>query len=348
MQTPVWALQMIWLLIDSSGIGGAERHVATLAQSFVRKGLDPQVVLYADHGHHPWLTQLDAADLPVRVLRGHLSGLIGALAYERPRLVHTHGYKAGIVGRLVCRMLGIPVVSTFHAGERSNYPVAIYQFLDEWTSFLGSRIAVSDPIANHLPFFARVIPSFVAVPDYTYGALPGSVGFVGRLSSEKGPDVFCELAKRSPAGLEWHIFGDGPMRHALESEYGALIQFHGVVTDLQDVWPRLGLLLMPSKFEGIPLAALEALAAGVPVLATRVGGLPSIVIPEATGWLFEPGNIDDALSRLTAWSNLSGDRLLAMRKACRQHVDAHFSERVVLPRIVDVYRRLGLDVPMAL
>jgi glycosyltransferase involved in cell wall biosynthesis len=339
---------MIWLLIDSGGIGGAERHVATLAQSFVHKGLDLQVVLYADHGGHPWLTQLHAAGLPVRILTGNLGGLIGALAHERPGLVHTHGYKAGIVGRLVCRTLGIPVVSTFHAGERSNYPVALYQFVDEWTSFLGSRIAVSDPIANHLPFSAQVIPSFVAMPDCTYGDLPARVGFVGRLSPEKGPDVFCDLARRSPAGLEWHVFGDGPVRRALESEYGALVQFHGTVTDLQDVWPRLGLLLMPSKFEGIPLAALEALAAGVPVLATRVGGLPSIVIPEETGWLFDPGNLDEALSSLTAWRHLRGDRLLAMRKACRRHVDAHFSERVVLPRIVDVYRRMGLDIPMAL
>ena len=113
---------MIWHLIDSSGVGGAERHIETLASSLQRRGLAVQVVLVADHGNRPWQQQLAGAGIRYTHLDGRFSTLVGALRRARPALLHTHGYKAGILGRLAARLAGVPVVSTFHSGERGPFP----------------------------------------------------------------------------------------------------------------------------------------------------------------------------------------------------------------------------------
>lgn len=340
---------MIWQLIDSSGVGGAERHVATLAAALQRRGLDCRVVLYQDHGPNPWLGQLASAGLTPLVLGGSMRSLHAALRRERPALLHTHGYKAGVLGRLAARMAGVPVVSTFHSGARGAMPVAAYERLDEWTSFLGRRIAVSDGIAARLPFAAAVVPSWVHVPDEApAGPLPRRVGFLGRLGHEKGPDLFCALAARvGTVEIGWHVYGDGPMRAELEARYGTVVRFHGVVTDVARIWPTLGLLAMPSRFEGVPLAALEAMAAGVPVLASEVGGLPTVVRDGKTGWLVPPGDLDAAADAVRRWLQLGEARQLALRAACRAHVAAAFGEDERMAEILAIYREAGIGSPAA-
>ena len=343
------ARPLIWLLIDSSGVGGAERHVSMLAESLIRRGLRVTIVLYGDHGHNPWLDQIVAARVPHLLLDNTVASLIKMTHRERPQLIHTHGYKAGILGRIGGRLAGIPTVSTFHSGLRGRGRVYLYDLIDEWTSFLGARIAVSAAIQQRLPFSSTLIPSFVQVPSNSMGGggLPRRVGFVGRLSEEKGPDVFCEIAACSPPGLEWHVFGSGPMRAGLEERFGPHVRFHGSVVDLSGVWPSLGLLLMPSRSEGLPLAALEALAHGVPVLASRVGALPSVVIAGVTGWLFESGCVAEAREAVCRWQSCNSEQQSMLRQQCRTHVRTHFSEQQWVPPVIDIYRQTGLPVPAA-
>lgn len=339
---------MIWLLIDSSSVGGAERHIAILAQSLKRHAIPAEIVLYADHGLNPWIEQLEETNASVRFLDGTFMGLLNALRREAPGLLHTHGYKAGVLGRIAARMAGIPVVSTFHSGERFGFPVNVYHWLDDWTSFLGQRIVVSEKIKCRVPFPSVWIPSFIMTSaDAPTGTLPRRIGFVGRLSEEKGPDLYCALARKSPPGCEWHVYGNGPMRDTLEREYGGIVRFHGIVTNLESVWPTLGLLLMPSRFEGLPLAALEALSAGVPVLASRVGDLPSVVVDGETGWLFQSGDLDAALCCLHHWLTLDSSTHVAFRRSCWSHVRTNFSELRWFPEIIGVYREAGYSSPMS-
>ncbi len=341
---------MIWQLIDSSTVGGAERHVATLADGLRSGGHPVEVVLLADHtasrGLNPWLSQLADARLPYRHLDGSLGALRRALAAHRPGLLHTHGYKAGILGRLAARAASVPVVSTFHSGERGALPVGAYEFLDDWTSFLGGRIAVSETIARRLPFTSAVVPSYVqTAPSAPVGPLPKLAAFVGRLSAEKGPETFCRLATQDITSrsdpLAWHVWGDGPLRAGLEATYRQHVTFHGIATRMDDVWSQVGLLVMPSQFEGVPLAALEAAARGIPVLASRVGGLPTVVDHGVTGWLFEPGNLTAAAAGLQAWRDAAGRDATALRRACWAKARADFSETRWLPDVVAVYRSQG-------
>jgi glycosyltransferase involved in cell wall biosynthesis len=341
---------MIWQLIDSSTVGGAERHVATLADGLRSSGHPVEVVLLADHsasrGLNPWLSQLDDARLSYRHLDGSFGSLRRALVKERPKLLHTHGYKAGILGRLAARVAGVPVVSTFHSGERGAFPVGAYEFLDDWTSFLGGRIAVSETIARRLPFKAAVVPSYVkTAPSAPTGPLPKLAGFVGRLSAEKGPETFCQLAaediRSQTDPIAWHVWGDGPLRAELEAKYSQHVTFHGIATRMDDVWPQVGLLVMTSQFEGVPLAALEAAARGIPVLASRVGGLPTVVAERVTGWLFEPGNLSDANAGLQAWRDAVSQDATALRRACWVKARDDFSETRWLPEVLAVYRSRG-------
>ncbi len=337
---------MIWLMVDSSGIGGIERHIATLAQSFKKRGIAAEVILFGKHGENPWLRQLEAANLSVRILDNSFSSLVSALKQHRPVLLHTHGYKAGILGRIAARLKGIPVVSTFHSGEQVPFPVNIYFLLDRYTAFLARGISVSKEIRDRIPFTTSHIPNYVLPPDSPpTGPLPRRVGFVGRLSHEKAPDLFCQLARSATNNVEWHVYGDGPMRAGLEQRYGDCVTFHGVVTDLDAVWRNMGLMLMPSRFEGLPLAALEALGHGIPVLASHVGALPDVVKTGKTGWTFQPEDMEGAKAGLESWLGLGEQEQASMRQACRIHLSKEFSEEKRLSQLLEVYRAAGLSLP---
>jgi glycosyltransferase involved in cell wall biosynthesis len=333
---------MIWLLVDSATVGGIERHIATLAQALNRSGEHAEIILLADHGANPWRDQLATANLNVQTLDGSLGGLVHAVKTQKPSLLHTHGYKANILGRLVAQWTRTPVVATFHAGERAPFPVNAYQTLDEWTSILGGRIAVSHAIQATMPYRSRVIENFLLTPPKPVATqLPRRIGFVGRLSLEKAPDRFCELAQRCGHIAEWHVWGDGPMRPELENAFAAHVTFHGLITDLTPVWPSLGLLVMPSRAEGLPMAGLEAFAAGVPIAACPVGGLPTLVEPGKTGWLFDGNDLADAERAITTWANLGEPEQRAMRLACWQLVADKFSDSTQLPELLEVYRSAG-------
>jgi glycosyltransferase involved in cell wall biosynthesis len=335
---------MIWIVVDSSTVGGIERHIATLADALRRLPLATEIVLLAAHGENPWLQQLRAAQLPFRVLDGSVPGLMAALRQGRPQLLHTHGYKANIVGRLCARWLRIPVVATYHAGERGAFPVNAYQLMDEYSSILGGRLCVSAAIRDQLPYASVVTENFMVAPAApTVGKLPRHIGFVGRLSAEKAPDLFCRLARRCAGPDLWHVWGDGPMRAQLEREFGGHVQFHGLVTDLSAAWSTLGLVVMPSRAEGLPMAALESLAAGVPVVASAVGGLPSVIKDGQTGWLFASGDLDAACAHVETWRRLTVADQATLRQTCWQFVRDNFSEVRQMPKILAVYRSAGLE-----
>jgi glycosyltransferase involved in cell wall biosynthesis len=335
----------IVLLLDSSGIGGIETHVATLAAALRRAGEDAQIVFLADHGENPFHAQLRTLDLPFAVLDGQVKSLWNGLRRLRPQWLHTHGYKAGLIGRLVARLQGLPVVSTYHAGERAPFPVGLYQRLDEWTGFLAEGIAVSEPIARKLPFRAELIPNFIRIPEAISLPLrskPG-VAFVGRLSPEKAPERFCALARLMPDRARFHLYGDGPMRPALEAEFGGHVTFHGFRADMQAAWPEIDLLVIPSRAEGLPMAALEAIARGIPLIATDVGALASVIGEGEAGFLL-PDGPDEAviaagLGALESWLARDDGARRALSAQARARAIRHFGEGPALLAIRAVYAR---------
>ncbi len=340
----------VWQIVDSSTIGGIERHMALLTESLLRHGIETQLVLYQDHGANPWIDQLDQAGIKARHLEGTFGGLVRALRQDRPVLVHSHGYKANILSRFAARLLGISSVSTFHMGERPVWPVSLYAAVDAYSAVLSERIAVSAEIQKRLPYSSTLIANFIALPAARpeFAAPPQAIGFVGRLSHEKGPDYFCELARRANRDdVAWHVFGDGPMRVDLEARYGDCVTFHGMVTDMATAWPSLGLLVMPSRAEGLPLAALEALAAGIPIVGADVGDLGTVIVEGETGWLCPAHDLETFSRAIAAWLDLDVSSRLALRESAWRHVERNFSERNAVPKLLAIYARLGVEMPAA-
>lgn len=332
----------IWQLVDARSIGGIERHVSELTRALNAHGVPARAVLYAPHEPNLWLGQLQNEGTPHRVLPGGARALLRAMLEDRPAVVHTHGYKAGIVGRACARLLGIPAVSTFHAGETGRWPINAYQAFDAATSLLAKRISVSGAIAARLPFSSDTIANFVTLPPVDLTAqLPRRAAFVGRLSEEKGPDLFCDIARGVGSTVQWDVYGDGPMRSALETEYGSVVRFHGFVSDMNAVWKDVGLLVMPSRAEGLPMAALEALARGIPVAASSVGGLPSLLDPIGPTWLYPAGDIDAAVRSVRHWRSLAPSSEATLRATCRNVVERSFSAAGILPKVLGVYRSAG-------
>lgn len=329
----------IWLALDSRGAGGIESHVAQLAQALQAEGRAVRIVLLADYGGHPLQAQAAAAGIPLECLDGSPLALWQALRRARPALLHTHGYKAGILGRLAATLLRLPVVSTFHAGEPGRGRLRLYQWLDEHSAGLGISAAVSAPIAARLGGRAALLDNFVCLPPARIHA-PLSLAFVGRLSHEKGPDQFLAIARELPQ-LTCLVFGDGPLRAELQAQAGSNVRFMGMVNNMQDYWPQIGLLCMPSRHEGMPMAALEAMAHGVPVAAFAVGGLPLLASEPAGGMLCAPGDIAALAAAIAAWQQLSTAQRRARGNAARQWVAERFSPEAVLPSILRLYAQAG-------
>jgi glycosyltransferase involved in cell wall biosynthesis len=170
------------------------------------------------------------------------------------------------------------------------------------------------------------------------------VGFFGRLSEEKGPDVFIEIATqlRDREGIEFIMAGGGPLEEKIrESIAGRLLhnlRFLGFV-DAREYLPRCDVLVVCSRLDGRPNSVMEAQAMGVPVIASRVGGLPEMVSEGRTGLLVDS---EDVCGFARAILDLSGDRSRyeQMRQAARPWAEQHFSLRGSIDEYMELLRDL--------
>jgi glycosyltransferase involved in cell wall biosynthesis len=126
------------------------------------------------------------------------------------------------------------------------------------------------------------------------------IGFSGRLSEEKSPETFVEIARRlhGTKNLRFVMTGSGRLESRLRREISKLphdvkFDFLGYVENVNEVINLYDVLVVPSMIDGRPLVVLEALSSGVPVIASSVGGIPDVVIDGKTGWLCQPGKVED-------------------------------------------------------
>ena len=226
---------------------------------------------------------------------------LGAIRALHPDVLHTHGLRANLLGRLYGRLHDVPVVTTVHSFLAQDYPseanAAPALLLDGATLHWSRRlIAVSSAIAADL--IARgalagsvaVVPNGIAPPPPPDpAALPAIVQahpllcVAARLHRTKGVDVAVRALALLPTA-QLAVLGEGPERDALRrlaAELGVLDRLHllGFRPDFGAIVAGADLLLVPSRAEGFGLAAVEAMAQGVPVAASAVGALPEIVGP---------------------------------------------------------------------
>ncbi|HSS10639.1 MAG TPA: glycosyltransferase family 4 protein [Acidimicrobiales bacterium] len=264
--------------------------------------------------------------------RQALSELKTLLRQGRFDVVHTHSAKAGTVGRLAARRVGVPrIVHTFHGfpfhefqsrPRRAGY-VAIEKALGRFThAFLAVGTAVAaEAIRRGIAPPDRIRTIGVAVDTATpvptakeraearrsLGVPPGTrvVGTVGRLDYQKAPEHFVEAIARTRRSDVFGVWiGDGPLRADAERLVGrrglvGRFSFLGERPDVPALLPGLDIFAMSSRYEGLPCAVVEAMTAGLPVVATAVNAVPDVVVPGETGLLVPPGR-PDLLARAIA------------------------------------------------
>ncbi|MBE3577573.1 MAG: glycosyltransferase family 4 protein [Limnochordales bacterium] len=178
---------------------------------------------------------------------------------------------------------------------------------------------------------------------------PLRIAIVSRLSREKGVDLICPALrgwKQRDRPLEVRIAGDGPwgerLRHQVDTAgLGGEVKLLGRLTgaEVRNLLGWAELLLLPSRTEGLPLAILEAMAAGRPVVASRVGGIPWLVRDGVDGWLVEPGRPESLRRGLElAWAHRS--QLATMGAKARQRVAESYSADRMIARTLELYRCL--------
>ncbi len=232
-----------------------------------------------------------------------------------------HGYKAHILGRLAARRAGVPAVAVSRGWTGETRKVKLYEWLDRrHLRFMDHVVCVSDGQAAKVRNWCRVPARRLSVirNSARLGAFENAdpkarerlLGFfagdsavsqvvlgAGRFSPEKGFGVLVEAAaavcRDNPrAGVV--LFGEGPLRGELEAQVAKLgltgrVVLPGFRTDLDALIGGADVVVLPSYTEGLPNVALEASAAGVPVVATAVGGTPEAVADGTSGFLVPPG-----------------------------------------------------------
>ena len=230
-------------------------------------------------------------------------------------IIHAHGYKADIYVYFALPASGIPLVSTCHTWYDNNLLVTLYGMADRLVlRKYAAVVAVSDEVKQRLLragvredkiHLVRngidLRPFENASPSLRNGFAKGDppiVGLVGRLSIEKGVDIFLQAATRVLLELpstRFVVVGEGPDRDKLESLIDQL-QIRGSALmlgrrdDMPSVYASLDIMASASREEGLPMAILEGMASSLPVVATAVGEVPTIVLDGRTGILVPPKN----------------------------------------------------------
>lgn len=324
-------------LTASTHFGGPERQMLGLAVA-LPQSVRTTFVSFAEGGRcAAFLDRVRGDGFDVLALRHDTPHLVAAVRELTAVLRETscdvllcHGYKADLLGRVAARRVGVPAVAVSRGWTGENRKVRAYEWLDRrhlrlmdrvvcvsdgqaakvrrWCGVPESRLTVIRNSARLAAFESRdpgarrtllgCFPSDSAVSRLVVAA--------GRLSPEKGFGVLVEAAadvlRHDPAaGVV--LFGEGVLRPDLEGrvrELGIADRFvmPGFRTDLDSLLPAADVVVLPSFTEGLPNVALEAGAAGVPVVATVVGGTPEVVADGETGFLVPPGEPEVLAAKL--------------------------------------------------
>jgi glycosyltransferase involved in cell wall biosynthesis len=336
-------------VVSSLQIGGAERLVVDLAGAQLRSGLDAWIV---DLGRSDGPLDAIARALGVRVvrigrLRSHLArtAALAAILAGRDHPVHVHNPWAlrsvlpilpTLRGRVVYTRHG---ASPYDRGAWRAIHWCARRFIDHVTFVTDEARASFETAHGASPERHVVIENGVMVEPKVPRRIPPArlrIGAVGRLVELKGQRYIIDAIAGLPPGvrarIELHLFGDGPERGRLADQARAALAdttvvFHGTVIDRERIYSAIDVLAMASRTEGQSMAIMEAMARGVPVIATKVGGNPQLVRDGVTGMLVPAGDssaIRAAVARLLAEPELvvKFGRASHARIAARHSIDA--------------------------
>jgi len=358
-------------LVAPAACGGLERVVQLLATGLAGAGHEVHVACVSlpgdASGLESFVAPLSAAGIPTHPI------VVGGRAYAReraairalcqrlsPDVVHTHGYRPDVLDASVPRYHGIPIVTTAHGFTGGPWRNRLYEYVQRRAfrrfdavvavaRVLGERLARSGVSRSRL----HVVPNAWrrstetqprAAARRTLG-LPAEglvIGWVGRLSGEKGADVLIDaLPHLRAVPLTVSMIGGGPERQSLETRatqlgVADLIRWHDVVPDAERLYSAFDVFVLSSRTEGTPVVLFEAMGAGVPIVTTAVGGVPDMLssdeatlVPSGDPRALAEG-IRDVYTHPAAAARRAG--------AARERLERDFSVGPWVERYMDIYR----------
>lgn len=361
-------IRVAYVITRSDTIGGVQMHVKDLVATLLAQGHEAKVFL----GQEGVFTEvLRAAGVPYQSLH-HLKRRIspledfkavlelkGALSRYSPDLIACHSSKAGWLGRIAAKMVDIPVVFTAHcwAYTEGVPPVrrAVYRWAERFAAPLASRIITVSDHDRQVAIRAGVarFDQLVTVRNGIRNAAPERqvrrlsqpvrLVTVARLDNQKNhADLFKALAELRHANWVLDIIGDGPLEPSLRTMADSLgidrqVNFLGLRKDVPRLLAGAQVFILASHWEGLPLSILEAMQAGLPVVATDVGGVSEALVDRETGFLVSCGDVSALKDRI---AQLLEDEALRARmgQAGRRRYDQLFTLERMVGKTLAVYR----------
>jgi glycosyltransferase involved in cell wall biosynthesis len=358
--------------VSSLPAGGPLSHVRDLAPAVAAQGVEVSVIC-ADERVAAGFGRMgiEAAVVPLR----HKYDVRGAARLptllRSADIVHSHDRRSGLFARSAAVMVGSRSVHTLHGVPDEIFamvgrddppsPPGVSRARIAWLrlglmrieallAHLGAVVVPSHALARFLAANGfpsvrmHVIPYGVTVCRPAPARLhhPPRLGTAAILEYRKGIDVLLDgmASMRIPAQL--NVFGEGTLRPELERQarrLGIEATFHGFVDDLRDRLLELDAFVLPTRADNLPVAILEAMTLALPVVATRVGGVPELVVDGETGYLVEPDDPRDLARALTeVIADPARHRRLGEAGAAR--ISAHFDAGAVAARMVSLYEEL--------
>ena len=360
-------------LIDSLNIGGAEVLLVDLVRGIKESGDDVSVG-YSTSGpleknllkmgisltHLPRLGRID----PFLFFR-----MCQLILREKPDIVHTHLFKSDLHGRLAARLCGVPVViSTSHSNDvwARRIPLG---YLYGLTAKLADRvIVVSTSVRDYQIQYMNIsndktiviengvnIQRFANQKDagrvlrdeFQIGIGVPLIGIIGRLQPVKDHENFLRAAvliRNKLPDARFLIVGDGPLSEELIIQaqtlgLGSSVIFCGIRQDIPAVMAALDVLVLSSRWEGLPVTLLEGLAAKTPVVTTAVGGIPNVVSDGESALLVPP---QDSLALANACLKILQNSVLAhsLTEAGFARVKSQFSLDAMIGKTLKLYEEL--------
>ncbi len=355
-------------------ISGSETHLLTLLPRLREYGYEPTMLCLSEYHRPPtnFVAKMEGAGIPTEVIwigQNHFQPLLLPeltlkIKQGEYDLVHTHLIHADFYGILAARMAGVKVVISSRHNDnafRSKFP---WRWLISGNNRFADRLIC---ISQHLKQFAETVELTAAekISVVHYGLDPSKVsdqswreklgweenvqaiGIVSRLTEQKGHSTLLkamsEVVRQFPT-VQLVIIGDGELRQNLEQDTVKLglekqVHFLGYRQDAAAMMSGLDLFVLPSRWEGFGLVLLEAMAARLPIVATKVSAIPEIVRHGETGLLVPVDDVD-ALSK--AICTLLGQRHLArtMGENGRKRLEQNFTVQAMVNKTCAVYNQL--------
>jgi glycosyltransferase involved in cell wall biosynthesis len=366
-------------LTSSRFFGGPERQMLGLARHLPSECRTLFLTFAEDGRCHEFLKHIRWNGFEGDVVGFDTPNLPGATWDVSRRLTRfsadvlvCHGYKANMVGRLAARSCGIPAVAVARGWTGESWKVRLYEAADRLhLRYMDRVVCVSHAQAVKvrragvppakivvIPNAARLniaLPADVEARDQLGSFVADGADWLviaaGRLSREKGFSILIDAARlvldRLPSA-RFIVFGEGALRPALERQIAVAGLTHhfalpGHRSDFDQLLASADLFVLPSLTEGLPNVVLEASSAGVPVIATAVGGNPEIIVDGVTGRLVPPNDSQALANQIVhLLTDEAGRR--RMGQAAREYVTRRFSFARQAEMYLTLFRELRQPV----